>query len=180
MGKRSDFTKRKNDAYYTWDRRAVPPLLPYLDPVPFVEPCAGEGHLVDQLVGFGLQCAAAFDIEPGRADICEADARALYIPDGLQVISNPPWTREFLHAIIRNLAPQAVTWLLFDSDWLFTQQSAPLVAHLHLVVPVGRLRWVPGTDHDGQDSCAWYKFGPDAPGAPTIAPYAPRVITGCG
>lgn len=180
MGKRSTFAKRKSDAYLTWDRRAVPPLLPYLDDAPFVEPCAGEGHLIDQLVGYGLQCAAAFDIEPGRPDVLLGDARDLWVPPGLQVVSNPPWTREYLHAIIRNLAPQVDTWLLFDADWLFTQQSAPLLSHLHLVVPVGRLRWVEGTPHDGVDSCAWYKFGPNPPASPTIAPYAPRVVTSPG
>ncbi len=179
MGKRSNFAPRKNDAYLTWDRRAVPPLLPYLDDAPFIEPCAGEGHLVDQLVGYGMQCAGAFDIEPGRPGIIAADARTLWVPPGLQVVTNPPWTRELLHAIIRNLAPQAVTWLLFDADWLFTQQSAPLLQHLHLVVPVGRLRWVEGTRHDAQDSVAWYRFGPNAPPSPVIAPCVPRVITSC-
>lgn len=177
MAKRSAFARRKNDAYLTWDRRAVPPLLPYLDAAEFVEPCAGEGHLVDQLESYGLRCVQALDVEPGREDIEQGDARTLRVRPGLQIISNPPWSRPLLHAIIANLAPQAVTWLLFDADWLFTQQSAPLLPHLHLVVPVGRLRWVEGTPHDAVDSCAWYRFGPNAPASPAIAPCLPRVVT---
>lgn len=180
MGKRSSFARRKNDAYLTWDRRAVPPLLPYLDPGGFVEPCAGQGHLIDQLALYGLHCEAAYDVDPGRPGIAVGDARTLRVRAGAQVISNPPWSRPILHAIIENLAPQTVTWLLFDADWLFTQQSAPVLRHLHLVVPVGRLRWVEGSKHDAQDSCAWYKFGPEPPPAPVIAPYVGRVITTCG
>lgn len=180
MGKRSGFARRKNDAYLTWDRRAVPPLLPYLDPVPFVEPCAGRGHLLDQLVGYGLPCVGAYDIEPGRADVDPGDASALRLPEGVQVITNPPWSRPLLHAIIANLAPQGTVWLLYDSDWLFTQQSAPYLSLLHAVVPVGRLRWVENTPHDAQDSCAWYRFGPEAPPSPIILPYAPRVIKSPG
>lgn len=180
MGKRSDFAPRKNDAYLTWDRRAVPPLLPYLSSAEFVEPCAGEGHLIDQLEGYGLRCVQALDVEPGRVDIEYGDARTLRVAPGRQVITNPPWSRPLLHAIIDNLAPQVDAWLLFDSDWLFTQQSGPYRRHLHLVVPVGRLRWVENTPHDAVDSCAWYLFGPNAPPAPIIAPYVRRDLTAPG
>ena len=155
----------------------MPPLLPYLDAAEFVEPCAGEGHLIDQLESYGLRCVQALDVEPGRDDIEYGDATSIRLAPGSRVISNPPWTRPILHAIIENLAPQAPAWLLFDSDWLFTQQSAPFLRHLHLVVPVGRLRWVEGSPHDAVDSCAWYLFGPNAPPAPTIAPCLPRTIT---
>lgn len=179
MGKRSNFAKRKNDAYLTWDRRAVPPLLPYLDVREFVEPCAGEGHLLDQLEGYGLRCSRAVDVEPGRFDIEQGDACTLRT-GGVPVITNPPWSRGVLHEIIANLAPQGDTWLLFDADWLFTQQSAANRQYLHLVVPIGRLRWIAGSDHDAQDSCAWYLFGPNPPPAPVVAPYAPRVVRGCG
>lgn len=174
MAKRSAFPRRKSDAYLTWDKRAVPPLLPYLTGADFVEPCAGAGHLIDQLESYGLRCLQAADVEPARADVEYCDARTYRRPGRVPVISNPPWSRPILHAIIDNLAPQGETWLLFDSDWLFTQQSTPYRRHLHLVVPVGRLRWIEGSPHDGVDSVAWYLFGPDAPAAPEIMPYVAR------
>lgn len=168
MGKRSTFERRKNDAYPTWDKRAVPPLLPHLNGLTrFVEPCAGDGALIDNLESFGLQCVAAYDIEPRRFDIEVADARTVVLPPGTdQVISNTPWTRELLHAIIRNLGAQVPTWLLFDAGWAFTKQAGPLLRLCHLIVSVGRLRWVPDTPHDAQDDVAWYLFGPNAPAYP--------------
>ena len=63
MGKRSDFPRIDRDAYQTIDPRAVEKLLPHLRGVGrFAEPCAGEGQLVRQLVGAGLECAYAGDI----------------------------------------------------------------------------------------------------------------------
>lgn len=54
MGKRSDFARRRNDLYRTFDPRAVAALLPHLGPfVWFYEPCAGDGVLVDQLEAVG-------------------------------------------------------------------------------------------------------------------------------
>ncbi len=53
MAKRSDgdFERIPNDLYRTWDPRAVRALLPHLAPrTRFVEPCAGAGDLIDQLV----------------------------------------------------------------------------------------------------------------------------------
>jgi hypothetical protein len=47
MGKRSNFTRRKQDAYDT-PAAAVQPLLPHIaqdGETRFVEPCAGKGDL---------------------------------------------------------------------------------------------------------------------------------------
>ena len=47
MGKRSDFDRIPRD-YYPTPKAAVGPLLPHLLPATlFIEPCAGEGHLID-------------------------------------------------------------------------------------------------------------------------------------
>jgi len=73
-------------------------------------------------------------------------------------MTNPPWSREILHPIIENLRSQAPTWLLFDSDWMFTAQSNPYMKYCEVVLPVGRLKWIPGSKHTGKDNCAWYLF----------------------
>ena len=97
MGKRSDFARRPMDAYAT-PYRAVVPLIPFLRGVEtFAEPCAGDGQLVSHLESLGLQCDYFGDIQDGQ------DALAV---DGFgrvdAIITNPPWTREILHPMIRH------------------------------------------------------------------------------
>jgi hypothetical protein len=159
MGKRSDFKRRPNDLYETWDRRAVETLAPHLDPnTKFVEPCAGSGDLVDQLMALGHFCLEAYDIDPGREDIVRHDALK-YRPKGMDAfITNPPWSRPLLHDLIVHLSDIAPTWLLFDADWIHTRQSAPFLDRLTDMVSVGRLLWIRGTTMSGKDNCAWYRF----------------------
>ena len=166
IGKRSDFKRRANDFYETFDPRAVAALAPHLLPgTRFVEPCAGKGVLMDQLTEQGHELVWAGDIEPGRADVNKGDALTLQLP-GLSFecfITTPPWTRQLLHPMIVNLSDQAPTWLLYDADWMHTRQAAPFRNRLRRIVSVGRLRWMPGTTMDGKDNCAWYLF--DRPSA---------------
>lgn len=168
MAKRSSgqFEKIPNDLYRTWDERAVRPLLPHLEPgTRYVEPCAGHGDLIEQLARAGHRCIAAYDIEPGRAGIRKGDAISLQWekPGDALWITNPPWTRSFLHAIIKNLSRQAPLWALFDFDWIATDQSSAYAHLIRKVVMVGRVRWIPGSEHDGKDNCAWYLFDGRAP-----------------
>lgn len=164
MGKRSDFERRKNDLYETFDPRAVKALLPHLLPgTRFHEPCAGKGVLIPQLIDHGHVCVGAYDVEPGAENIRLADARQLTVQTGDAFITNPPWTRQLLHPIIVNLSDQLPTWLLFDADWAHTKQAAPFRDRLRRIVSVGRLKWIPGTKMDGKDNCAWYLF--DRPSA---------------
>ena len=169
MGKRSDFPRRKNDLYRTFDPRAVKALLPHIDRgTRFIEPCAGAGDLVDALVMAGNRCLVAIDIEPQRKDIFKGDAMEIRAFTDAVFITNPPWTREILHPLIVHLSDQAPTWLLFDADWFHTKQAAPFEARLRKIVSVGRLKWMPGTTMDGKDNCAWYLF--DRPSdEPTLA-----------
>lgn len=167
MAKRStgQFERIPNDLYRTWDPRAVKALLPHLAPgTRFVEPCAGHGDLIDQLVNAGHDCVGAFDIDPGRGDIKRGDATTLTWKTMTGVfVSNPPWSRHLLHPIIKALAYQAPTWLLYDSDWLFTGQADPYLPYLRKVVTVGRLKWIPGSPDDGKDNVCWYLFDATRP-----------------
>jgi methylase of polypeptide subunit release factors len=158
MGKRSSFERIPRD-FYPSPVEAARPLLPHLPPqTTFVEPCAGDGALVDHLTAAGHLCALASDIEPRRADIREQDAlEALWV--GVDcIITNPPWDRKTLHPMIEHFSHQGPTWLLFDADWMHTRQSAPFMPHLRKIVSVGRVKWIPDSPFTGKDNCCWYLF----------------------
>ena len=154
MGKRSDFTRRPMDDYPTIDPRAVAVLRPFLSSVrTLAEPCAGDGYLVNQLRSTGLWRLYSADIKTGW-DALKVDS----YNDADAIITNPPWTREILHPMIRHFQQFAPTWLLFDADWAFTKQAAPYLPQCSHFVSVGRLKWIEGSKHTGKDNCAWYRF----------------------
>ena len=162
MGKRSDFERVERDFYKT-PLKGLQPLLPHLCPgTKFIEPCAGDGTLVDMLVAEGHRCLQASDIWPQRFDIHMRDALGVRgSPEAF--ITNPPWDRKILHPLITHLSDQAPTWLLFDADWAHTKQARLFADRLRKVVSVGRLIWIPGTKMTGKENCAWYCF--DRPAA---------------
>lgn len=162
MSKRADFKRRPLDDYPTIDPRAVWRLLPFLADVRrFAEPCAGEGLLIRQLERFGLYCGYSGDLRDG-ADALETDD----FGDVDAIITNPPWTRAVLHALILHFQRIAPTWLLFDADWAFTGQAVPFLPQCSHFVAVGRLIWIPGTNVTGKDNCAWYRFHHEHVGGP--------------
>lgn len=159
VGKRSDFTRRKNDLYRTWDVRALPPLLPFLSRnTRFVEPCAGDGVLVDQLVAAGHDCVFASDISPGRSDIVQADVFEEVWSNLDCFITNPMWTRALLHPLIIHLSDQAPTWLLFDANWAFSQQARIFSRRCRKIVAGARVKWIENSEWDAKDDLAWYLF----------------------
>lgn len=166
MGKRSSFARRPMDDYQTIDPKAVRLLAPHLCGVEtFAEPCAGEGYLIRDLEAAGLRCVHRSDIREGidalgLLDLGDADA----------IITNPPWTRDILHAMIRHFQRQAPTWLLFDADWAHTGQSAPYIAQCSHIVPVGRLKWIEGSKSCGKDNVAWYRFHAQHRDGPRLLP----------
>jgi hypothetical protein len=96
----------------------------------------------------------------GRYDLPNDACTRLYSrEDGVIFVTNPPWRRDLLHAIVVNLSSQAPTWLLVDADWLHTQQSAPFMPRLRANVSVGRVRWIQDSPYTGKDNCAWLLFG---------------------
>jgi hypothetical protein len=155
MGKRSDFARRPMDAYDT-PREAVPPLLPHLNGVRrFAEPCCGNGRLVEHLEASGLRCVHMDDVKFG-GDALHTVPHIFDYADA--IITNPPWTRPVLHALIWHFVRCKPTWLLLDADWAFTRQAAPYLPHCSLIVAVGRLKWIPDSPHNAKDSAAWYRF----------------------
>lgn len=159
MGKRSSFERVGRDFYPT-PYAAVVPLLAHLpDRVRFIEPCAGDGRLVDHLTDAGHYCTFASDIEPRRVDVFQVDARTIEARAANCYITNPPWDRPVLHAIIERLSRQLPAWLLFDADWMHTKQSAPFMPFLRKIVSVGRVKWIEDSPFTGKDNCCWYLFG---------------------
>ena len=72
MGKRSDFERKSRDFYPT-PMEAVEPLLEHLpENFLFVEPCAGNGALIEHLETKGI-CTWASDIEPQAEGIHKCD-----------------------------------------------------------------------------------------------------------
>ncbi|MEW2911432.1 class I SAM-dependent methyltransferase [Leisingera sp. JC11] len=164
MGKRSNFKRRPQDKYRTFDMRAAAALAPHLRwGCRFWEPCAGAADLVRGLQSFGAECVVATDISPECEGVYRLDALAATAADvdatGVtDIITNPVWSRALLHAMIMHFSAMRPTWLLFDADWMHTRQAAPYLPHLRKIVSVGRLIWIEGTNQTGKDNCAWYLF----------------------
>jgi hypothetical protein len=164
MGKRSDFKRRKHDAYDT-PPEAVVPLLPHLPTeFAFAEPCAGACelaiHLVD-LTGSSAIPTLLADIEPRCISVEQRDALAGGVPQNTDfIITNPPWTRQILHPLIDHFRKLRPTWLLLGAEFAHTKQAIPYLQFCHKIVSVGRVSWMQnGTS--SLDSVAWYLFGRD-------------------
>lgn len=165
MGKRSDFTRIDKD-YYPTPLSAVEPLVPYLKGTNFIEPCAGDGRLVNHLESFGQRCVLALDIEPKGDHIIKADTtrfgeNRLYDPHvrmSHYFITNPPWSRKILHPLIEGLSDILPTWLLFDADWAHTKQAIPYLKRCEKIVSIGRVKWIEDSPYTGKDNCCWYLF----------------------
>jgi hypothetical protein len=170
MGKRSDFERKPMDFYPT-PYAALKPLLRHLEPETwFVEPCAGNGRLIDMLVSEGHKCVGSFDVEPRRDDIRQYDASFMSMIDVMDadfIITNPPWDRPVLHQIIeRCLLLKVPAWLLFDADWMHTRQSTPYLPRCRKIVSVGRVKWIEDSEMAGKDNCCWYLFDGNFSGFP--------------
>jgi hypothetical protein len=153
MGKRSSFERIPRDFFVT-PAAAVPPLIPHLRGVrTFAEPCCGDGALVRHLESHGLRCAYAGDISVGQ------DALAFeQYGDADSIITNPPYQRPLMHALIRHFQAIAPTWLLLETDWASTKQAGPFMPCCSDIVSIGRLRWIEGTTMSGKQNFAWYRF----------------------
>lgn len=168
----TEYEPRPND-YWDTPWKPVVPLLPHLPArSTFIEPCAGAGRLADHLVSQGHRCALKCDIEPQRGDVIRRSAYTIRVRRGVDFfITNPPWTREVMHPLMRHLYEQLPTWLLFDADWAFTDQSAPHMPWCRKIIAVGRVSWFEngGTD---KTNVAWHLFDGTRP--PSFIEFIPR------
>jgi hypothetical protein len=153
MGKRSSFERVPRDFYPT-PAAAVPPLIPHLRGIhTFAEPCCGDGALVRHLESCGLRCVYAGDIATGQ------DALSLESYGAADaIITNPPYERLLMHALIEHFIRIMPTWLLIETDWASTKQAAPYMPSCTNIVSIGRLRWIEGTKMSGKQNFAWYRF----------------------
>jgi hypothetical protein len=168
IGRRSDFKRRKYDAYAT-PEAAVLPLLPWLKQSQvrtFAEPCAGDGALVRHLMRAGLKCVYEADIIEGKDALA---TRNYNKPD--VIITNPPWTRSILHPLIIHFRTIAPMWLLFDQNWIGTKQAVPFLSSCSDILPIGRIIWIEGTSTPGKDDSAWFKFDINHTLGPIFHPY---------
>jgi hypothetical protein len=163
MTKRNDGAFARNAAdFYATPPRAVLPLLPYLDGIKtFAEPCAGDGSLMRHLMAHGLQCVYAGDSAQGQ-NALELTPEKIDGADA--IITNPPYERPLMHALIAHFLTLAPTWLLLELDWFATAQSAPYATFCTDVVHIGRVKWIPDSRTQGFDNYVWARF--DASGAP--------------
>ena len=165
MGKHrfTSFDRVANDFYRT-PMAAVIPLLPHLPAAThYAEPCVGDGALVEHLATQGHVCDWSFDIVE-RGNFHEIGDATTSARPAQMFITNPPWKRPAMHAIIENLTSIAPTWLLFESEWVHTQQSIPFLPWLKKIVSVGRVKWHAETKSSGLENCAWHYFDQHAEG----------------
>ncbi len=163
MGKRSSgkFERNPRD-YYKTPKKAVLPLIPHLGTFSnFAEPCAGDGQLIKYIqdITHMHQCIWASDIEPQVDFVKKLDALSIIkLPKDIDlIITNPPWNRKILHPMITHFRKQKPTWLLYDSDWMHTQQSREFMPYCHKIVSVGRVSWMEN-GKSGVDNSCWYLF----------------------
>ncbi len=162
--RKSHFKRRKNDFYQT-PLEAIEPLTNYLQKdVRYIEPCAGDGALVNGLnyLEYGT-CIEAYDIDPKvywikKQDALKLTENDLFNKDVDMFITNPPWSRELLHPLIEHLSSLRPTWLLFDADWMHTKQSSDLIKRCLKIVSIGRVKWIADSKYSSLENCCWYLF----------------------
>lgn len=173
MGKR-ELVKRprlERDWYGTRDPAAVAALTPFLwhksgDPVRYIEPCAGDGSLIDLLTDSGppVRCMAAYDIEPQRSDVLQKNCLFLTgadVKDCDLFITNPPYEWSMLQPILEFLPRLKPTWLLLPADMIHNKRMSPYMDICDTIQSVGRLWWFEndeGKKVKGVDNFVWLKL----------------------
>lgn len=169
MGRRSNFERIPKDRYETVDKRASRALLPFIpDNVTYYEPCCASGKLIEQFNEHRIRCVGYSDIDTG-VDALTLESQ--HLNDADLLITNPPFTRQLLHALIYHLSALKPTWLLIDSNWAHTAQASEIITKLCTdEVMIGRLIWIEGTKTAGKEDHSWFRFSTDKAGPMTYHP----------
>ena len=168
MGKSSTFPRIPQDAYST-PAPAVMPLLERLAPnLRFIEPCCGEGRLIDHLESGGHVCVGRYDLPD--------DARTKHydVNDADCFITNPPWSWDVLHPLIVNLSDQLPTWVLIAASWPHRRQSAPFLPRLRKILSIGRVKWIEDSQFTGKDDSIWALFDLPRPNGHAVTHFIGR------
>ena len=164
MGKRSTgkFERNPRDFYPT-PYEAVRPLKLHIPKgSTFTEPCAGDGSLIRHLEKYGdLKCLKSFDIAPQCSNITVGDALKMTECESDFIVTNTPWKPDILHPMIEKFRVLAPTWLLLYADWMHTKQAIPYLRYCHIIISVGRVKWIADSKSTGMDNCCWYLFRED-------------------
>jgi hypothetical protein len=78
--------------------------------------------------------------------------------DADTIITNPPYARPVMHAVIEHFTRILPTWLLLETDWASTKQAAPFMPSCTDIVSIGRLRWIEEPKMSGKQNFGWYRF----------------------
>jgi hypothetical protein len=186
MGKRSDGFEKSPRGFYPTPWDAFEPLAPQLPRgTGIIDPCAGDGQLCHHLANAGMTVSrfGAFDIAPRHSLVQQRDARKLTPADlgnATLFVTNPPWPLAGLNGeptkgILLHLSSLRPTWALLPSDFMFNVYAGALMLRCHAVLPIGRVKWIPGSKDVGKENCAWFLFGAGAPsGGMRFIPRAAR------
>lgn len=170
MGKRdgNKFERVSRDYYATIDPAAATALRPHiLQGVKYIEPCAGNGDLVNLLSGFAV-CVGGYDIEPQQNWITKKNCLEISNSDlafrGVDYfITNPPYTWSMLKPLLDHLPRLLPTWMLLPADYMHNIRMGPYMKNCDKVVSVGRLYWQ-DNKIKGVDNYAWYLFDENVSG----------------
>lgn len=162
MGKLNPKFELKPSDFYRTPASALPPLLPFLQPkTSYCEPAAGDGALIDLLAGHSFRCAAAFDVEPKRADIVCRDALTLVdcdLGDAETFIANLPWSFPIFPRLVRHLITLRPLWTIAPARWAHAERAAELVARCSHIVCMPRPKWFANTPHTYKQDVVWLHF----------------------
>ncbi|TIT00213.1 hypothetical protein [Mesorhizobium sp.] len=164
--------------FYVTPPRALPPLLPFLEPQRrYVEPAAGNGALIDLLAQHGHCCVAAFDIDPHRNDIAARNALDLGeadLGDATIFLTNLPWSWPVFPQLVKHLIALRPLWTLAPARFAHAARSATLVDRCSHIVCVPRLQWIPGTRDQSTQDTVWLRFDASHRGGPHFYPRETR------
>ena len=126
----------------------------------FAEPCAGKGHLIDNLAD-GATCWWESDIRDTCGPGIDATKLTKENLDHADVIiTNPPYKWDALKPLLDHLPTLLPTWFLLPADMMHNKRMGPYMKKCAMVISVGRLYWM-DNKIKGVDNFAWYLFVKD-------------------